>query len=225
MISIAELPLPLHHHQQPDVTSPQQPDAILASRKISAPESSSARESSQTGVTRTGTRKLFLERCISQEEKQSLKSKPALVRKTSTPTLSSQKSTDLIEEDEFAAKDSKKKEVSKNDSNSAAKSIKGGSKRAKDMLEKMTPKSVTRKISAPARIAPVPPPLPINSIPSTPVIQESGKSGADNALDASLSAIREESGKPSFSKAAKVIHAKVQVRFMLFNHGWAHDKT
>ena len=75
---------------------------------------------------------------------------------------------------------------------------------------KLKPKSEQRKLSAPAKmITPAPPPT-VNSIDllSNGVILDGRGGGIQFDNPPSL---REEDGKPSFAKAAKVIHARVQV--------------
>ena len=75
---------------------------------------------------------------------------------------------------------------------------------------KLKPKSEQRKLSAPAKmITPAPPPT-VNSIDllSDGIVLDGRGGGIKFENPPSL---REEDGKPSFAKAAKVIHARVQV--------------
>ena len=77
---------------------------------------------------------------------------------------------------------------------------------------KLKPKSAQRKLSAPAQMMTPPTPNPIvngHDMLSKGIILDGRGNGM--CFDPNISSIREEDGKPSFAKAAKVVHAKVQV--------------
>ena len=70
---------------------------IVPGRKISAPELN------RPPVKKGGRRNLFMERCISQEEKENIKTKPPM-RKFSTPAIPSISKTNVDENDNTTAK-------------------------------------------------------------------------------------------------------------------------
>ena len=76
-----EMPQKSSEPATPRKVSIELPQQSVPSRKVSAPELG------KPSVTKGARRNLFVERCISQEEKENLKSKPPM-RKFSTPSLS-----------------------------------------------------------------------------------------------------------------------------------------
>ena len=148
-------------------------DESTPTRKISMPMFHVSKEGSTT--SKSETRKLYTERCISTEEKENIKSKPVKKKPAKEPLNSKQATTN---------QDSEIKEK-----------------------VQLKPKSAQRKLSAPAKMMTPPPSMPM---PSGHDLLSNGIL-LDIARDGDIPSLREEDGKPSFAKAAKVIHAKVQV--------------
>ena len=165
-----------------------------STRKMSAPMFHISQEGSNNASS--GTRKLYTERCISTEEKEHIKSKP-VVKKPPKETSSTK--------DAGNSQDSDGPIDTKSSSSSIGKK--------KELIEKvqLKPKSAQRKLSAPAKMITPPAPTTVNchDLLSNGIVLDGRGGGV--AFDQSISSIREDNGKPSFAKAAKVVHAKVQV--------------